>query len=63
MSIEIHFKKGGRIQMSPKGYPGKMCHEATRPYEDAMKGGKVTVEGEDQVTHVVTATNQVKVNG
>ena len=58
--IRIHFKKGGRIQMSPEGYPGRVCREATRPYEDAMKGGKTTVEGEDHSTNVVTQTEKVR---
>lgn len=57
--ILIHFKKGGRVNLAPKGYPGRMCHEATRPYEDAMKSGKTSVEGEEHVTQAVHVQQQV----
>ena len=61
--IIIHFKKGGRVQLNPKGYPGRTCHEATRPYEQAFRDGKTVHEGEEEVTQAVTQTEQVKLNG
>ena len=45
--IKFHFKRGGEVLIRPSGYPGNMCHEATRPYEDAFGGVQHCEEWED----------------
>ena len=61
--ILIHFTKGGRVTIKPHGYPGTMCKAATKPYEDAMKGDRTTVDGEENVTMGVTATEKIQQHG
>ena len=45
--IKMTFQKGGKVVLEPRGYADQICHEATRPYEEAMEGRKVVkvVEG------------------
>lgn len=55
--IKMTFKKGGGVVVAPQGYEGATCHEATRPYEDALEGRKVVKNTEGNSTGVA-ATNQ-----
>ena len=34
--INFHFHKGGAVTIQPEGYPGRLCHDATRSYEEAL---------------------------
>jgi hypothetical protein len=54
MPVEMHFKRDGSVTMKPFGYNGKTCHEATRPYEQAMAGQKDYKEGEAPETERLT---------
>jgi len=58
MSIKFHFQKGGKVTIHPTGYPGNMCHDATRPYEEAFGGVQKTEEGEGDDTVAVPEHQQ-----
>ncbi len=61
MSIKFTFHKGGFVTVTPTGYQGSTCHDATRPYTDKF-GGKQTTEEttEETATHVVNLNQQQK---
>jgi hypothetical protein len=44
VSIRIHFKLGGGMDIKPSGYAGNKCHEATRPYTEGVEGDILNVE-------------------
>ena len=59
MPIRIHFKHGGKVEVAPTGYAGKTCHDATRPYEEAMRGPKDVEElTVDETVSVTQSTPQ-----
>lgn len=45
--IKFTFKMGGAVIVQPTGYEGSACHEATRPYTNAMNGKQTVKEISD----------------
>lgn len=47
------------MSINPEGYPGKTCHKATQPYEDAvLNQKKKTQETEGATVRPVSQTRQ-----
>lgn len=40
MPVLFHFKRGGKVEVKPTGYPGGECHKVTAALTKGM--GKVT---------------------
>jgi hypothetical protein len=57
------YKPGGEVIIQPTGYPGKMCHNATEPYEVGRAGAKDTKEVEPVVAQQAPAAQQQQVGG
>lgn len=38
MSIRMTFFEDGNVKIEPQGYGGALCHQATKPYENAFGG-------------------------
>lgn len=52
--IRVHYQKGGKVTISPSGYPGEKCYEAARPYELSRNGEHTLQAGQGEVAVPVT---------
>lgn len=58
MAVKMVFHKGGVVTLQPQGYEGKLCHEATRPYQEAFGGKQNTVETDTNATTQISESQQ-----
>lgn len=56
--ILFTFSRGGGVKIEPKGFVGRTCHEATKPYERALEGDKTTRAAVDRTAVETTQEQQ-----
>ena len=58
MSTKFRIYRGGKVEITPIGYPGPTCKDATRPYEERLAGDRTTKEVDETTTNMVETQEQ-----
>ncbi len=58
--ITIEFFPGGAVKIAPHGYPGEMCHLATKPYVDALRATQSQSVPTDEALQTETSVVQTQ---
>ena len=59
-TIEFTLKPGGEVVIEPKGFVGKACLAATKPYEDALGGRALSDTPKPEMAQVAPAVETAK---